>query len=144
MPVPTECRLLYLLEFSLFLQTAQWCFCIQGNVSKIMTGPERRAHCSELLPHMAFWPISWSCPFRNWGFKTIVFYVVGLLTLCPTLNLKDQDFVLGFTLLGWGCWPMSKQCPCLELCDMLCLAWVTMLVVTLLSAGIQSSFVELY
>jgi hypothetical protein len=37
----------------------------------------------------------------NWGFETIVFYGVGLLTLSPTLSLEDQDFILsGFTPLG--------------------------------------------
>jgi hypothetical protein len=34
----------------------------------------------------------------KWGFETIVFSRVGLLTLHPTPNL-DDDFILGFTPL---------------------------------------------
>ena len=33
-------------------------------------------------------------PFFNWGLKSIMFYRVGILTLQPTPNLEDQDFIL--------------------------------------------------
>jgi hypothetical protein len=39
-------------------------------------------------------------PFFNWGLKIIVFYRVGMLTLFPTPNLEDQDFILDMLSLG--------------------------------------------
>jgi len=42
---------------------------------------EKKVSCSELLLPVALWPISWPWPPPNWGFKTVVFYVVWLLLL---------------------------------------------------------------
>ena len=36
----------------------------------------------------------------NWGLYTIVFDREGFLTLHPTPNLEDQNFISEFTLLG--------------------------------------------
>ena len=51
-------------------------------------------------------------PFFNWGLKIIVFYRVGMLTLFPTPNLEDQDFILDMLSLGnsesaFSCWDLS-------------------------------------
>jgi hypothetical protein len=39
-------------------------------------------------------------PFFNEGLKTIVFYTIGMLTLQPTPNLEDQDFILALLSSG--------------------------------------------
>jgi hypothetical protein len=36
----------------------------------------------------------------DWGFKTITFYGIGLLSLCIVPILEDQYFITGFTPLG--------------------------------------------
>jgi hypothetical protein len=38
----------------------------------------------------------------KWSFKIVSFYGVGLLTLCPTPSVEEQDFILGLaSISGW-------------------------------------------
>jgi hypothetical protein len=80
-----------------------------------MAATERKVSCSELLLPMAFWSISWPWPMPNWGFRTVVFYVVGLLL--PTSNLMDKVFYWGLFL--WKGLTCASRMPLPLLWDIL-------------------------